>query len=98
MNQSPFIENKSQLIEYLASGCKPKSQWKVGTEHEKFGFHTHNLKPLGYFETGGIRDILIGLRDKFNWLPQYENDNIIALVRRCSGTGTLPPLFLTKKC
>ena len=28
------IENYNQLIEYLASGCKPKSDWRIGTEHE----------------------------------------------------------------
>ncbi|HOP23403.1 MAG TPA: glutamate--cysteine ligase, partial [Gammaproteobacteria bacterium] len=72
MKQSPVIENKSQLIEYLASGCKPKSEWKVGTEHEKFGFHKDTLTPLKYAEKGGIRDILEGLRDKFDWQPQYE--------------------------
>ena len=32
------IEKYNQLIEYLASGCKPKSDWRIGTEHEKFGF------------------------------------------------------------
>ena len=81
MKQSPVIENKSQLIEYLASGCKPKPEWKVGTEHEKFGFHKDTLAPLKYAEKGGIRDILEGLRDKFDWQPQYEGENIIALTR-----------------
>ncbi len=81
------IENKSQLIEYIASGCKPKSQWKVGTEHEKFGFHQASLKPLGYYEAGGIRDILNGLKEKFSWQAQYEGENIIALYRDgCSVT------------
>ena len=54
LKQSPVIENKSQLIEYLASGCKPKSEWKVGTEHEKFGFHKDTLAPLKYAEKGNI--------------------------------------------
>mgnify|MGYP006966964081 CR=1 FL=1 len=31
------IEHPSQLAEYLAAGCKPKSDWRIGTEHEKFG-------------------------------------------------------------
>ena len=87
MSQSPYIENKSQLIEYIASGCKPKPQWKVGTEHEKFGFHESNLKPLGYSEKGGILDILTGLKDQFGWQGQYEGDNLIALLRDgCSVT------------
>ena len=40
------IETKAQLIEELASGSKPKSAWKIGTEHEKFPFLTATLKPV----------------------------------------------------
>ena len=87
MSKSEQIENKSQLIDYISSGCKPKSEWKVGTEHEKFGFHTDTLKPLGYAEKGGIRDILNGLKDKYGWRPEYEGNDIIALFRDgCSVT------------
>ena len=32
------IEQRGQLAEYLASGCKPKADWRIGTEHEKFGY------------------------------------------------------------
>jgi glutamate--cysteine ligase len=32
------IERREQLIEYLASGCKPRDAWRIGTEHEKFGY------------------------------------------------------------
>ena len=81
MSTADPIENKAQLIEYIASGCKPKQQWKVGTEHEKFGFHQDSLKPLAYAEKGGIKDILNGLKDKFAWKPEYEGENIIALYR-----------------
>ena len=40
------IENRRQLIEYFAAGNKPRAAWRMGTEHEKFGFHTATLKPL----------------------------------------------------
>ena len=42
------IENRRQLIEYFAAGNKPRADWRMGTEHEKFGFHKSNLKPLAY--------------------------------------------------
>ena len=32
------IEHQSQLAEYLAAGCKPPEDWRIGTEHEKFGY------------------------------------------------------------
>ena len=32
------IEHFDQLAGYLESGCKPAEDWRIGTEHEKFGF------------------------------------------------------------
>jgi len=32
------IEHPEQMAAYLAAGCKPESKWRIGTEHEKFGF------------------------------------------------------------
>ena len=73
------IENKAQLIEALSMGSKPKQQWRIGTEHEKFPFLTDTLKPVPYEGTRSIRTLLEGLRDRFGWAGVYENDNIIAL-------------------
>lgn len=81
MSQDPHINSKAKLVEYLASGCKPKSDWRVGTEHEKFGFHRADLRPLHYAEKGGIKDILQGLADQFNWEPVVEEGHIVALKR-----------------
>jgi glutamate--cysteine ligase len=81
LSAKDIIESKAQLVEFLESGNKPKSEWKVGTEHEKFGFHETTLKPLGYRENGGILDILNGLKDQFQWLGVYEGENLIALTR-----------------
>ncbi len=81
MNTQPPIHSKQELVEYIAAGCKPKSAWKVGTEHEKFGFHRANNQPLHYAEPGGIRDILTGLAEQFNWQPEYEGKDVVALKR-----------------
>nr|KAJ0190061.1 hypothetical protein LSAT_V11C800426310 [Lactuca sativa] len=37
---------KEDLVWYLASGCKPKENWRIGVEHEKFGFELKTLKPM----------------------------------------------------
>ena len=42
------IEHRDQLAEYLASGCKPVEDWRIGTEHEKFGYLKDTLEPLPY--------------------------------------------------
>ena len=75
------IEHESQLAEYLASGCKPKSDWRIGTEHEKFGYCKDTLNPLPYDGPRSIKAILEGLRDRYNWAPVMEGDNIIGLLK-----------------
>lgn len=73
------IESKAQLAEYLAAGCKPKSDWRIGTEHEKFGYCRDTLNPLPYDGPRSIRAVLEGLRDRFGWAPVLEGDKIIGL-------------------
>ena len=74
------IENRRQLIEYFAAGNKPRAAWRMGTEHEKFGFHPATLKPLAYDGPDGIRALLDGMT-RFGWKPLSENGNVIALTR-----------------
>lgn len=85
------IEDRRQLIEYLESGCKPKSSWRLGTEHEKFGFTTDDLRPLPYYGTRSIRAILDGLAKQYNWRPVGENGNVIALSDDTGASITLEP-------
>ncbi|MGB3140103.1 MAG: glutamate--cysteine ligase [Aestuariivirga sp.] len=73
------IESKTQLIGALSRGTKPKADWRIGTEHEKFPFLTDTLKPVPYDGPRSIRALLEGLRDRFGWQGVYENDKIIAL-------------------
>ncbi len=75
------IENRRQLIEYFAAGNKPRAAWRMGTEHEKFGFHKATLKPLAYDGPDGIRALLDGLA-RFGWQPLSEGGNVIALTRK----------------
>lgn len=64
---APLIEGKDQLVDYLASGSKPKEQWKIGTEHEKFVFCRTDLKPVPYEGETGIRAILEALAVETGW-------------------------------
>jgi glutamate--cysteine ligase len=75
------IANKAQLIEFAESGSKPKNDWRIGTEHEKFGFNLETLKPLPYEGPSGIKAMLEGLQ-RFGWQPEMEGDNVIALTMR----------------
>ncbi|MEO1492219.1 MAG: glutamate--cysteine ligase [Pseudomonadota bacterium] len=75
------IESRDDLAAYLASGCKPPEDWRIGTEHEKFGYCTDTLKPLPYEGERSIRAVLEGLRDRFGWAPLEEGGNIIGLTK-----------------
>lgn len=77
----PAITTREPLIAWLESGCKPRAQWRVGTEHEKFGFHKQTLAPLSYEGTVGIRTILEGMAARFGWNLVCEQGCPIALVK-----------------
>jgi len=85
------IESRSQLAEYLESGCKPESRWRLGTEHEKFGYCLETHAPLPYEGDCGIRAVLEGLVRQFGWRPVYEHGNPIALLDDTGASITLEP-------
>ncbi|SHL54326.1 glutamate--cysteine ligase [Roseovarius marisflavi] len=73
------IEHHDQLAEYMASGCKPKDDWRIGTEHEKFGYCKDTLKPIPYEGERSILAVLEGLRDGHGWAPVEEGGKLIGL-------------------
>ncbi|MEC9346366.1 MAG: glutamate--cysteine ligase [Pseudomonadota bacterium] len=75
---STIVENKQQLVDYIAAGAKPKARWRIGTEHEKFGFDLKTLKPLPYDGPAGIRALFSGL-ERFGWQPVIEDGLPIAM-------------------
>lgn len=75
------IERFEQLAEYIAAGEKPAADWRIGTEHEKFGFLTDSLLPLPYDGPRSIRALFQGLQDRFGWTPVREQENVIGLKR-----------------
>ena len=75
------IERHEQLAEYMSSGCKPREDWRIGTEHEKFGYSRETLTPLPYDGPQSIKAVLEGLREKFGWQPVEEAGHIIGLVK-----------------
>jgi glutamate--cysteine ligase len=74
------IESRDDLIRHLAEGSKPKSDWRIGTEHEKFVYDLKTMKPVGYEGKPGIRALLEGMR-RFGWEPVLEGDYIIGLTQ-----------------
>ncbi|MGV6850337.1 MAG: glutamate--cysteine ligase [Marinibacterium sp.] len=75
------IESRDQLAGYLESGCKPKEDWRIGTEHEKFGYCKDTLNPIPYDGPRSVKAVLQGLRDVHGWGPLEEEGNLIGLVK-----------------
>ncbi|MDP7101407.1 MAG: glutamate--cysteine ligase [Rhodospirillales bacterium] len=90
MNSSDKITDKAQLSAYIASGCKPDQNRRIGTEHEKFAFSLNTLKPLTYAGPNGIRVLLEKLTE-FGWEPVLENGQPIALTKPDHSSITLEP-------
>ncbi len=74
------IEDRAALIASLEDGCKPPEDWRIGTEHEKFGFYKIDNSPVPYGGPCGIRALLEGMREKTGWDPILDDGNIIGLV------------------
>ncbi|MEP2234467.1 MAG: glutamate--cysteine ligase [Alteripontixanthobacter sp.] len=74
----PIIESHDQLVAPMQRGEKPKANWRIGTEHEKLVFKIDGHRAPSYDEKGGIRDILLSMR-QFGWEPVEEGGKIIAL-------------------
>lgn len=85
----PIIESLDQLIEPMRGGEKPKADWRIGTEHEKFVYHKSDRGAPSYDEPNGIRDILLGL-EEFGWKPVEENGHVIAMSGK-DGAVSLEP-------
>ena len=77
------IHSVRQLADYLAAGGKPRADYRIGTEHEKFGFYRPGtdrpFTPPPY-EPGGIHAMLEGIRD-LGWEEINDQGKLIGLKR-----------------
>jgi glutamate--cysteine ligase len=72
------VETRDDLVAWLADGSKPKSRFRIGTEHEKFPFAVRR-EPVPYDGPRGIRALLEGMQHLLGWEPIMEGPNIIGL-------------------
>jgi glutamate--cysteine ligase len=83
------IESREQLVAPMAAGEKAPDRWRIGTEHEKLVYKASDHRAPSYGEPGGIRDILLELRE-FGWNPVEEGGQVIAMAGE-DGTVSLEP-------
>ncbi len=82
------IETVDELVEHIAEGCKPKSAWRIGTEHEKFPFYVDGNSPVPYGGERGIKALLEGMQRMLGWDPIIDAGHIIGLVEP-TGQGAI---------
>jgi len=76
---SPLITSRADLIEAMARGAKPRSEWRIGTEHEKHVYRKHPLRSVPYAGADGIRALLEGVRQRTGWQFFHDGDDPIGL-------------------
>ncbi|CEF56694.1 glutamate--cysteine ligase [Acetobacter ghanensis] len=96
------VRSISQLAELLAQGCKPRDAWRIGTEHEKFGFvrpeatvgenapqadHAAYASPP--YAPQGIESLLRNLHksEPDDWTSVLDNGHIIGLKGQGEAAG-----------
>ena len=71
------VATRDELVAWIAAGAKPPERWCIGTEHEKFLFHTSTLKPVPYEGDRGVRALMQALIDRYGWQPIAEGGTVI---------------------
>jgi len=82
---------KEDLLKWFEAGAKPREKWKIGTEHEKFVFHTETFERVGYSGKSGISELLNKFAQENNWEKILENKNTIALKDDTGASISLEP-------
>src|SRR5207244_8466914 len=73
------IETRDELVAWFEAGCKPKAEFRIGTEHEKFAFTVEGHRPIPYDGARSIRALLEGMQHLLGWEPIVEEGNVIGL-------------------
>ena len=87
------IADKQAMIDWVAAGETPKSDWKIGTEHEKLLYRCDTQEPIGYEGPNGVAQLLSDLLAELGSAatPILEKGKIIGLKDGEGGSVTLEP-------
>ena len=82
-----------QMINWIAAGERPASDFKIGTEHEKFLFHRADLSPVAYEGETGVGALLERLLTELGpgAEPILEKGKVIGIRSHDGGSVTLEP-------
>jgi len=88
----PQIASYDDLLSVFVEAEKPRAQWRIGPEFEKFGIYEATLAPIPYEGRLGVMRILEELMEGHAWVPERERaDGPLIALRRGDGSITLEP-------
>src|SRR5204863_5034194 len=96
MNSAPDeddrVISRDDLEALFVDAEKPRSEWRIGGEAEKFGVDAQSGKPLAYDGPRSVRRIFDALVETHGWTPEAEKQGgpVISLTRG-SASITLEP-------
>lgn len=73
------VTSVEDLTAYLKGGEKPASLFRIGTEHEKFGYYLDDLSPVPYGGERGIGKLLEKMQALSGWEAIVDDGRIIGL-------------------
>ena len=76
--RTDFLD-RDQLRLYFEQGCKPHSEWGIGSEYENFIFDKDLKRPVAYEGPKSISKVFDVLIKKFGWAPLFEKSKIVGL-------------------
>jgi glutamate--cysteine ligase len=86
------IRGIDDLLQPFHTSLKPRSQWRVGTEAEKFGLLAESLSPLPFEGPRSVQRVLALLSERHGWHPERESvDGDVIALTRDSSSITLEP-------
>ncbi len=88
MPHTPPLQRDELLDRFHAYG-QPRERWRIGGEFEHQALRPDG-SPVGFFEAGGIQEILAALAARNGWREVRENGHLIGLCGK-SGPGAPGP-------
>jgi glutamate--cysteine ligase len=79
VSDANILGSRDDLVAWVASGEKPRSDWRIGTEHEKVPFYRDGNAPVPFAGDRGIEALLEGLRQRSGWEPITDGGALIGL-------------------
>lgn len=83
------LESEQQCVDWVLSGCRPRSAFRIGTEYERLVLGKDG-RPVSYEGDAGIAAIFERLMKRYAWRPLLEGALPIALERSGASVSLEP--------